>query len=292
MSTLQSNMNRIQLHWLAAAVALLLAGCSDERQDVTYDLMYGKFGAIKGVWKTKVPMRLVQAQHDMNIAGGDTFLVTADRVNLRNDKVLTEVPAGTEIRIERLIYVPSWECSLLGVTGSLTAGPYKDQQAQLDSGLFAKDLVATIEYTHGDATAVATTWTVDPKMLEKLTPGTSVRRDTPQIQHSFAQNYREKIRFTAARLLMRRSCRIAARGNTVCRNSRTACVFEGFLVSMMKVSYEAPQYLAASSAPFHRCVNMFWAMRLRRNPCKPTLPFGMFTAGVRIIRLPTFQQAP
>jgi hypothetical protein len=149
------------------AALLLSVGCS-KPQDVTHDPAYGKFGAIMGTWKTKAPIQLVECS-EVNIAGDNRFLVLggALKMSMYGEKVLADLPAGTEIRIEHLVFAPSWEASLLGVTGSLTAGPYAGQQAQLDGRLFTGDLVATILQTHGDPAAINTTWTVEPSMLEK-----------------------------------------------------------------------------------------------------------------------------
>jgi hypothetical protein len=143
-------MNQFRLHLLAlfSLTLLLSAGC--------------------GSWKTKEPIQLVECSA-VNVAGGNRFLVLggALRMSMPNEKILADLPAGTEIRIEHLFFAPSYEASLLGVTGSLTAGPHADQQAQFDGRFFTRDLIATIQQDHGDQSAVNTTWTVDPNMLEK-----------------------------------------------------------------------------------------------------------------------------
>jgi hypothetical protein len=159
---------RFTLKILLIATLLPSAGCGSAPQDVTRDPAYGNFGAVMGTWKTKAPIQLVECS-EVNIVGGDRFLGLggALKMGAPGEKVLADLPAGTEIRIEHLIFAPSWEASLLGVTGSLTAGSYADRQAQLDPRLFTGDIIATIQQTHGDRSAINTTWTVDPSMLEK-----------------------------------------------------------------------------------------------------------------------------
>jgi hypothetical protein len=158
----------LSLQTLLIAALLLSVGCS-KPQDVTHDPAYGKFGAVMGTWKTKAPMQLLESSA-VNVAGDNRFLALAGALKMSpmpGEKVLADLPAGTEIRVERLMFVPSYEASLLGVTGTLTAGPHADKEAELDSDLFTKDLISTIELTHGDPRAINTIWTVNPNMLEK-----------------------------------------------------------------------------------------------------------------------------
>jgi hypothetical protein len=66
-----------------------------------------------------------------------------------NEKDLGILPIGTEVRIEHLYFLDTYEsCTLMAATGSLTAGPYKDHPFELNGRLFEKDLMATVQSDH------------------------------------------------------------------------------------------------------------------------------------------------
>jgi hypothetical protein len=142
---------------------MLLTGCGKGPQDVTHDPSFGKFGGVVGVWKTKVPLRVVQGTNDL---GGDLTLVLSD-TSTPGAKDLAVLPIGTEVRIECLYYWETFETSYLVATGSLTAGAFKDRPMELYSRLFAKDLMRIVQFGRGQADVVKTTWTVSADILEK-----------------------------------------------------------------------------------------------------------------------------
>src|SRR5687768_9864962 len=107
-------------------------------KDVTNDPAFGDFTSVVGTWKTKVPLRLVEIEFR-----GDKklYLVYGDVPIHRSHREFPEVPAGTEIRIERLIFEDTFETSFLDVTGSLGTGPDSGKSVRLDDSLFVPDLV-------------------------------------------------------------------------------------------------------------------------------------------------------
>ena len=126
--------------WLAsirsrvlAPVALLLlftAGCGSKPQDVTNDPAFGNFASVVGTWRTKVPVRLVEIQKEMYLVYGDQ--------SIPRSRELAVLPAGTEIRIEHLIFRSTFETDFLDVTGSLVASPYSAKIVNIDSRLFTR----------------------------------------------------------------------------------------------------------------------------------------------------------
>jgi hypothetical protein len=164
------------LFWLVLAVGLsALCSFSGQPQEVTHDSAYGNFGAVVGTWKAIVPLRLVQGTNNLvgrDDLGGGLSVVLRDRpfVWSTDCKDLGILPVGTELRIEHLYYSNTFEASYIAVTGSLSAGPYKDRPLELDPWMFA-DWVATVQISHGDLNVANVPWAVDGDVLEKVTPG-------------------------------------------------------------------------------------------------------------------------
>src|SRR5436853_7571425 len=112
-----STFERMIVHPLVAAIPLLLllsGGCGSKPQDVTNDPAFGNFASVVGTWKTKVPLRLVEIEKK-------PYLLCDDQAHIDRDLLL--LPAGTEIRIEHLIFTSTFETDYLDVMGSLVAGP-------------------------------------------------------------------------------------------------------------------------------------------------------------------------
>jgi len=129
-SLLVGKFKRIFAHPLLAALPLLLlftAGCGSKPQDVTNDPAFGNFVSVVGGWKTKVPLRLVDIEQKLYLVYGDQAL---------SGRELLLLPAGTEIRIEHLIFRSTFETDFLDVMGSLVAGPYSGKSVHVDSRLF------------------------------------------------------------------------------------------------------------------------------------------------------------
>src|SRR5690349_4788584 len=117
---------------LVAAIPLLLLlsrGCGSKLQDVTSDPAFGNFKAVVGAWKTKIPLRLVEIEKKLYLVSGDKSVSGRD---------LLQLPAGTEIRIEQLVFRSTFETNFLDVMGSLAAGEYSGQIMNIDSSLFAR----------------------------------------------------------------------------------------------------------------------------------------------------------
>jgi hypothetical protein len=143
-------------------------------KDVTNDPAFGDFTSVVGTWKTKVPLRLVEIEFR-----GDKklYLVYGDQYISRS-RELPEVPAGTEIRIERLIYRDTFETSFLDVTGSLGTGPYSGKSVMLDRSLFAADVVDRYCIWHVDPSKPKPKWTVAPEKLEPIAPASAATGPT------------------------------------------------------------------------------------------------------------------
>jgi hypothetical protein len=115
---------------LLAAIPMMLlftTGCGSKPQDVTNDPAFGNFASVVGPWKTKVPLRLVETEKELYLVYGDQALSGRD---------LLLIPAGTEIRIEHLIFRSTFETDFLDMWGSLVVGPYSGKSVHIDSRLF------------------------------------------------------------------------------------------------------------------------------------------------------------
>jgi hypothetical protein len=157
---------RVTLLALAIAALLCSAGCAKHQwQDETHNPAFGNFGAVVGTWKAKVPLRLVQEKNDSD---SDLALVLGDFPMYPDMEDLGILPVGTEVRIEHLQFLDTYESSTsIKATGSLTAGPYQDRPLLLNGLLFAKDWMATVQLDHGDPNAANKDWTVNADALEK-----------------------------------------------------------------------------------------------------------------------------
>jgi hypothetical protein len=140
-------------------------------QAATHNPSFGNFGAVTGVWKAKVPLRLVQGRNNLvgrDDLGGDLSLILSDWGVDRNDKDLGILPIGTEVRIEHLYFLDTYEtCTLMAATGSLTAGPYINRPLELNGRFFEKDLMATVQLDHLNPGGANVVWTVNSDILEK-----------------------------------------------------------------------------------------------------------------------------
>jgi hypothetical protein len=136
--------------------AVFVAGCS-KPQDVTSDPKYGNFTNAVGTWKTKVPLTLREQDKRLYLLGTNTFMPRA--------RELSAVPVGSELRIERLILWPSWECDVTEATGSLVAGPYAGKRLVLDGNVFFP----------GPGPS-GRDWSVLPENFEPSTPVSGVAR--------------------------------------------------------------------------------------------------------------------
>lgn len=120
------------MHRVIALGLLLLSftGCGSKPKDVTNDPSFGNFASVVGTWKTKVPLRLVEIQKQLYLVHGDQ--------SISGSPDLLVLRAGTEIRIERLIFRKTFENDFLDVVGSIVAGPYSGKRVNIDSRLFTR----------------------------------------------------------------------------------------------------------------------------------------------------------
>jgi hypothetical protein len=141
---------------LAAATVLLVsctAGCGSKSKDVTNDPAFGNFASVVGAWKTKIPLRLVEIEKKLYLIAGDVAVSGRD---------LLVLPAGTEIRIERLEFRSTFETDFLDVIGSLTSGEYSGRSMNVDSSLFTPVDLPLYAGCKGTPTQYYKTWH-DPK---------------------------------------------------------------------------------------------------------------------------------
>jgi len=121
---------RINAYLLLATIPMMLlftTGCGSKPQEVTNDPAFGNFVSVVGTWNTKVPLRLVEIEKKLYLVYGDQAL---------SGRELLLIPAGTEIRIEHLIFRSTFETDFLDVMGSLVVGPYSGKSVNIDSRLF------------------------------------------------------------------------------------------------------------------------------------------------------------
>lgn len=147
-----STLGRVRTLVMLLAFPLLIlpiAGCDSKPQDVTNDPAFGNFSSVVGTWKTKVPMRLVEIQKKL-------YLLLGDRTHSGQELAL--FPAGTEIRIEQLIFRDTFETTYLDVIGSLVAAPHSGKKVNVDSGLFMPVALPLYEGATGTPTQYYEVW--------------------------------------------------------------------------------------------------------------------------------------
>lgn len=148
--------------WIRCACVLVLAiltSCDEKPRDVTYDRDFGNFSPVIGVWKSRIPLRLVRT-------GGQLYLVLAESV-VESPEELLSLPPGTILRIERLVFQKTFETSFLRVHGSIVEGPYANEPVELSAHFFPLDLPYIKTYC-GSEKVRNTVWEVDPEKLEKV----------------------------------------------------------------------------------------------------------------------------
>ena len=110
-------------------IAILIVGCKDVgKTDVTHDTSYGDFTRVVGTWKTQVPCKLSEEE-------GELYL-TLEPDYYMGRKLLLNLPAGTEIRVEHLIHEKVLGGTPNHVMGGLTSGPYAGRSIYLDDRFF------------------------------------------------------------------------------------------------------------------------------------------------------------
>jgi hypothetical protein len=139
----------------AGLVSIVLGiGCSKPK-DVTKDPSYGNFTNAVGTWKTKIPLSLQEMDKRIYLLGTNTFFPRG--------RLLSVVPVGTAIRIERLMLYAGWDASVTEATGSLVAGPYAGKILVLDGNVFFPR-----------PSAGKRDWTVLPENFERSAPTAGV----------------------------------------------------------------------------------------------------------------------
>lgn len=149
---------------IALSVVLALTGCDTSGvkygdRDVSNDPTYGNFSAVVGTWKSKVPLYLVKTYDKES-----PLLITPDGgAYVPNDNGLAVLPVGTEIRIEHLIRVYTWQTTFFRTTGSLVTGPYARKGVQLHWKLFVNNGIIGSE--DGPFPIGKQGWSVAPEIL-------------------------------------------------------------------------------------------------------------------------------
>ena len=162
--------HRILAHALCFALAFTFtSGCSKPK-DVTNDLGFGNFNSVLGIWKTKVPLRLVETEKTTYLIYGEQYTHGIE---------LALLPVGTGIRVEHLIYRDSFETSYLDVTGSIVNGKYFEKSVHIDDRLFMPAVLPS-GTNKGTMTQYYSVWNghdypkpdwaAAPDKLERVTP--------------------------------------------------------------------------------------------------------------------------
>ena len=144
---------------LATVLAtLLISGC-DREQDVTNEPSFGGFAAIVGMYRTKVPTKIVECNKTL-------MLVVADAPAFEC-RLIAELPAGIAVRVERLRYRQTVSRSFVWVDGSLVDGAYARQTLRLDDDFFPPNILEYYEFSHDNPAATRRAWSVMADKLEK-----------------------------------------------------------------------------------------------------------------------------
>jgi hypothetical protein len=145
-----------------------VAGCSAHKdEDVTKSPKYN-FGSFAGTtWKTKANVALADierytGEHQLNLMSPRRFDPTVTNyAPVSGAKILTVLPAGTVIRIERFVMDRG-----LGadheVKGRVETAQYSQKEVNVDRFLLAKNRFLS---PHDSS---STNWDVNPEMLEKV----------------------------------------------------------------------------------------------------------------------------
>ncbi len=142
---------------ILAMIAIFVNGCRDS--DVTSSPKYN-FSSFAGtVWKTKVKVALAntgwRGMHDPSLLAPKFFDPThPEYTPSRSDEIITVLPIGTRVRIERLMQ-DNVDWGGVWVMGSLEDG----KPVIVERHLLAKNRFLS--------TGSSKDWGVDPDMLEK-----------------------------------------------------------------------------------------------------------------------------
>jgi hypothetical protein len=150
----------ITMAMLAVLLGICLSGCDGKPQDVAADPAYGDFSKILGVWRTKVPMRLVELGNEKVL-----YILAGPQVTVETP--VAAVPVNTQIRIEHLVFKPTFETNYLNVTGTLVGGPNSGKCIVLDD-MFPPDLLQHYELAEpGKSWGPNKPWTVSHDKIER-----------------------------------------------------------------------------------------------------------------------------
>jgi hypothetical protein len=144
---------------LSIAPVIFIAGCGPS--DVSGSPEYG-FSSFSGtVWKTKVKLAIGESSGTKYILAPRNFDPSNPEYIPRvNSRVLFTIPAGTEVRIDRLLK-DNGESGGVWVTATVVDGTKPPFTVRVDNLLLANNVFISRAPTRDR------TWTMNPDLLEK-----------------------------------------------------------------------------------------------------------------------------
>jgi hypothetical protein len=116
---------------LVIVTLAFIAGCDKPPRDVTNDARFTGFEAVKGDWITTLPLHLYRIDSDV---------VLGDPAQGPGEVVL-DVPAGSKLRIEKLMLNEGVSATTLCVRGQLLEGPYTGRSIAIENAFFGPEAV-------------------------------------------------------------------------------------------------------------------------------------------------------
>jgi hypothetical protein len=148
---------------MAILLLLFITGCKDPGLDVTYHPAFGNFGAsMVGVWKTKVSTTLNPAV-DEYMSSSRLYLSLYD-----HGKKLDEIPAGTKISIDEMVYVQGFSVDVLLVNGRIIDGKYSGREITLGREFFPFETMHLYKTHHKNNQIAKPPWSAEVDKLEKV----------------------------------------------------------------------------------------------------------------------------
>lgn len=130
-------------------------------QAVTNDSDFGNFGTvIVGIWRTKVPLSLYEGEFE-----NCTRALHGEWMD-QDWRKLADIPSGTLIKIDQLMFRTDFNTQHLWVTGIFKEGMYAGDAIYLSPDFIPEEIM--LHYgIHGRGSKKKPAWRVNPEMLEK-----------------------------------------------------------------------------------------------------------------------------